>query len=331
LCGYMETARAKTENSKISVMNSYKYIFGPVPSRRLGLSLGVDIIPLKTCTQNCIYCQLCTDAPQLTQRKEYCPIDDVLDELKRKLAEHPTIDCVTISGSGEPTLNSGLGRLLRAIKEITDTMTVVITNSTLLWREDVREELMAADVVMPSLDACDQQTFERINKPAEGISFEKLIDGLKKFRGQFKGRLLLEVFMVDQVNTSDQQIMKFRELIEQIDPDKIQLNTAVRPTTAMDVGIISEDRLKEIASKLSDKAEVIAKFTRKTSPGSQESFIEKVMETLKRRPCSVEGLSASLGVSRERIEEQIYLLLKKNIIRPEERSGETYYIMRDKV
>jgi wyosine [tRNA(Phe)-imidazoG37] synthetase (radical SAM superfamily) len=307
--------------------SKYKYIFGPVPSRRLGLSLGVDIIPMKTCTQNCIYCQLCVDAPQVAQRKEYVPTEDILEELKQVIASNPTIDCITISGSGEPTLHSGLGKLIKEIKGFTDTMTVVITNGTLLWREDVRQDLMAADVVMPSLDACDQKTFELVNKPDPQISFEMLVGGLKKFREQFKGQFWLEVFMVEGINTADDQIRELSRIIDDIAPDKIQLNTAVRPTAAMNVKVISETRLKEIAEKLGDKAEVIAKFTKRISGKSAESLVEKLIETLKRRPCSAEGLSSSMGIDQGEIEKQIELLLKKNIVRTENRNGEDFYIV----
>lgn len=307
--------------------DNYKYIFGPVPSRRLGLSLGVDIIPMKTCTQNCLYCQLCTDAPQISQKGHYVPIADVIEELKRKLAESPAIDCITISGSGEPTLHSELGELLKQIKNITDTMTVVITNGTLLWRQDVRQDLLLADVVMPSLDACDADTFERINKPAEDITFKKLVEGLKTFREEFAGKFWLEVFMVEGINTSDEQIEKFKAIIGDISPDRIQLNTAVRPTSAMDVKMMPQEKLQKIASMISDKAEVIAKFTKKASLGSDESLIEKVIDTLKRRPCSTQGLSSSLGINDVEINEQIRLLLEKNIIRKESRAGEEFYIV----
>ncbi|MFI4912520.1 MAG: radical SAM protein [Sedimentisphaeraceae bacterium JB056] len=282
---------------------------------------------MKTCSQNCIYCQLCTDAPPVSERGSYAPIDEVLEELKRKLQEHPAIDCITVSGSGEPTLHSKIGKLLKGIKDLTDTMVVVITNSTMLWQKEVRDDLSAADVVMPSLDACDQETFEKINKPAEDISFQKLVDGLIEFRRQFKGQFWLEVFMVDGINTDQAHIAKFKEIIEKIDPDKIQLNTAVRPTSGMNVKLIDEEKLRSIASLLGPKAEVIAKFTRKSESGNSESLIERVIDTLKRRPCSAEGLASSLGLDEDKINEQIEILKKKNIIRSENRSGEEFYIV----
>ncbi len=305
----------------------YKYIFGPVPSRRLGLSLGVDIIPLKTCTQNCLYCQLCIDSPQVVQRQEYVPVEDVLDELKAKLAENTSIDCITISGSGEPTLHSGIGHLISEIKKITSIIVVVITNGTLLWNEDVRKGLLKADAVMPSLDACDQGVFERLNNPHPDITFDKLIDGLIAFRKDFKGQFWLEVFMIDGINTADEQIEKFSAIIEKISPDKVQLNTTVRPGAHREVVPVSQDRLKQIAAKLGTKAEVIANFSKKATPSSSESLIEKIIATLKRRPCSAEGLASSLGAQQAEIEEQIEILLGKSIVRAEIINGSEFYII----
>ena len=142
----------------------YRYLFGPVPSRRLGRSLGVDIIPLKTCSQNCIYCQLGKDAPQTLQRKEYIPIESVLAELKIKIAEGLEADFITISGSGEPTLHSQLGELIDGIRKLTDIPVAVITNSTLLSDRGVRRDCCKADVVLPSLDAGDPETFQKVKQ-----------------------------------------------------------------------------------------------------------------------------------------------------------------------
>lgn len=311
----------------LKMNKDYKYIFGPVPSRRLGLSLGVDIIPLKTCTQNCLYCQLCVDAPQVAERCEYAPIDDVLDELKAKLAENASIDCITISGSGEPTLHSGIGRLIIEIKKLTDTMIVVITNGTLLWDENVRKELLKADAVMPSLDACDQATFEKINCPHNNVTFDKLVEGLIAFRKEFKGKFWLEVFMLEGINASDEQVEKFSAVIEKISPDKVQLNTIARPVAHNEIAAVSEQRLTEIAAKLGPKAEVIAKFSKTAVNSSSDSLIESIIATLKRRPCTTEGLAQSLGARQSDIEEQIDILLRKSIVRYEIINDSKFYIV----
>ncbi len=305
----------------------YRYIYGPVPSRRLGLSLGVDIIPLKTCTQNCIYCQLCVDAQQITQRQEFAPIDDVMQEVRRKLDEQPVIDCITICGSGEPTLHRSIGRLIETLKATTDKQVVVITNGTLLWQQDVRRDLALADMVMPSLDGCDEETFQKINAPADGLSFAKHIEGLIQFRKEYKGKIWLEIFMVEGLNTEPQHLEKFKALIDRINPDSVQLNTAVRPTTAADVKIMQQEKLEEIAAFLGEKTEVIAKFSRKTTGGDESSLIEKVINTIKRRPCSAGQLAESLGVDKEQIDEQLQLLLTKNIARRDLRDGEEFFMI----
>ena len=307
------------------MQNKYNYIFGPVPSRRLGWSLGVDIIPLKTCSQNCRYCQLGMNGKLTSQRKEYVNINNVLEDLERKLAEKVKIDYITISGSGEPTLNSGIGRLIAGIKRLTSIPIVVITNGTLLWDADVRRDLTLADVVMPSLDAPDQQTFELINKPDAGITFDMLLDGLMKFRKEFDGEYWLEVFLLDGLNTSAKQIEGFKQLISEIKPDRIQLNTAVRPVTDQSAKMVTEEEMKHIADILGDRTEVIASFSGKKEIISDNVSDTIILQTLKRRPCTIEGLSVSLGVNANAVVKIIDALLKEGLIISEQKPAGTFY------
>ncbi|HLB75136.1 MAG TPA: radical SAM protein, partial [Sedimentisphaerales bacterium] len=169
----------------------FKYLYGPVPSRRLGWSLGVDIVPLKVCTLDCIYCQLGRTSKKTIERSEYASIDAVLAELTEKIEAGLVADYITIAGSGEPTLNSQLGKLLDALKKITDIPLTVLTNGTLFFRDDVRGDCAKADVVLPSLDAGDEKTFRRINRPHADISIEKLVSGLAAFRKEFSGLIWL--------------------------------------------------------------------------------------------------------------------------------------------
>ncbi len=245
----------------------YHYLFGPVPSRRLGRSLGVDIVPLKTCTQNCIYCQLGKDAPQTIERKEYVPVEAVLDELKRKVAEGLETDVVTISGSGEPTLNSGLGRLIDGIKQFVDVPVVVITNGTLLSRGDVRRDCAKADIVMPSLDAGDAETFEKMNRPHPGLDFDTFVEGLCQFRREYTGQFWLEVFFCEGVNTDPRSVALMKEHIGRIGPDRIQLNTSVRPVVHPEAARVNPDKLADIARQLGDTAEIIADFSKHVQIG----------------------------------------------------------------
>ncbi|MCK4625431.1 MAG: radical SAM protein, partial [Phycisphaerae bacterium] len=170
------------------------YIFGPVPSRRLGRSLGVDLVPFKTCSYDCIYCQLGRTTNKTIQRKEWVPLDDVVAELKTNLSSQP--DYITLSGSGEPTLYSRTGELIDRIKAVTDVPVAVLTNGSLLWNQEVCAQLMNADLIVPSLDAGDEMMFRAVNRPHEDISFEKMLKGLIEFRREYQGQYWLEVMFL---------------------------------------------------------------------------------------------------------------------------------------
>jgi len=240
------------------VASEKKYFYGPVPSRRLGRSYGVDIVPFKVCTLDCVYCQLGKTTDRTIERKDYGPIEPILAELRETLAEGLEADFITIAGSGEPTLNLRLGELIDGIKKITDIPVAILTNGTLLYKKDVRADCAKADVVMPSLDAGDEQTFQKVNRPHNDISIENLISGLCAFREEFAGRIWLEVFFVEGLNTDAGQIPKIRDAIELIRPDKIQLNTAVRPTAEADIKRLDAEKLQAIAARLGPKCEVVA-------------------------------------------------------------------------
>lgn len=306
----------------------YQYLFGPVPSRRLGRSLGVDIVPFKTCTQNCIYCQLGKDAHQTIERKEYVPIDAVLAELKRKIAEGLEADTVTISGSGEPTLNSGLGKLIDGIKQLTDLPVVVITNGTLLSRADVRHDCAKADIVMPSLDAGDAETFAKINHPHPQIDYEAYVEGLYLFRQEFSGSYWLEVFFCEGVNTDPESIQKIKEHISRIKPDKVQLNTSVRPVTDPAAARVSPEKMDQIARRLGDGAEVIADFSKTIQTKDFRTGQAEILDLLRRRPCSTDDICSGLGMNRNIVQKLIQQLLNDSKITAEREKHVTYYKIR---
>lgn len=283
----------------------YHYLFGPVPSRRLGQSLGLDIIPMKTCTQNCLYCQLGKDAPLTLDRNIYVPIEAVLNELKCRINEGLQADYITLSGSGEPTLHSQLGLLLDRIKGLTKIPTAVITNGTLFSRKDVRQECAKADVVMPSLDAGDEMVFRRLNKPHPDLDFHSFIDGLCSFRKEYSGQIWLEVFFCLGINTDDSSVHSIAQLIEKIRPDKIQLNTAVRPTTHSEALPVPADQLEWIARKLHPNAEIIADFGRQSSFPTRQADAAAIVNMLQRHPCSLEDICKGLSLNQD----QVYPLL----------------------
>ena len=303
-----------------------KYLYGPVPSRRLGLSLGVDIVPLKVCTLDCIYCQIGRTIKTTIERKEYIPIDEVLAELKERLAQGLKADYITVSGSGEPTLNSRLGELIDGIRRLTDIPVAILTNGTLLYRKDVRADCAKADLVLPSLDAGDEQAFCKINRPHRDISIEKLISGLCSFRNEFSGQIWLEIFFIEGINTDAEQIAKIKNAIERIRPDKAQLNTAVRPTAEPNVRAMDAERLQVIASQLGERCEVVADFSPHHYSQSFESRAEDVLSMLKRRPCSLKNICSGLGIRSNEALKYISHLQKQGVIHSEEKNGVIFFM-----
>jgi wyosine [tRNA(Phe)-imidazoG37] synthetase (radical SAM superfamily) len=302
-----------------------KYLYGPVPSRRLGLSLGVDIVPLKVCTLNCVYCQLGRTTQKSVERKDFVATDAVLAELKERLAEGLQADFITISGSGEPTLNAKLGELIDGIRAITDIPIAIITNGTLLHRQDVRADCAKADVVLPSLDAGDEQGFQKVNRPHKDISIEKLISGLCKFRQEFAGRLWLEVFLVEGLNTDAEQIAKIKSAIALIRPDKVQLNTAVRPGAEPNVRSVSAEKLHAIAAGLGQNCEVVADFSPGRHRGHLHGTAESVLSMLKRRPCSLDDICSGLGINRDDALKHISHLQSQGLIGSEKANRTVFF------
>jgi len=302
-----------------------RYIFGPVPSRRLGRSLGVDIVPFKVCPLDCVYCQLGRTTDKLAVRKDYAPIDEVVSELKQRLDEGIEADFITISGSGEPTLHSRLGELINRIKAVTKIPVAVLTNGVLFDDPSVRADCSKADVVLPSLDAADQQTFERINRPCANISIENVISGLCRFRNQFAGQIWLEVFIVEGFNTAPAQIAALRSAIAQIRPDKVQLNTAVRPTADSGITKVTEDRLRQIASQLADNAEVIVDFTARHQDKHAARIAQDVLAMLHRRPCSLDDICNGLGLNRNEALKHIEMLRSRGLVETVRTAGVVFF------
>jgi wyosine [tRNA(Phe)-imidazoG37] synthetase (radical SAM superfamily) len=238
-----------------------KYIYGPVESRRLGLSLGLSLTPHKICSFNCIYCQLGRTIEATQERKEYVPIKDILDELKLWLLNHAqdakTLQFITLSGAGEPTLNIKIDTLISGIKEITATPIAVITNASLLIDASVREALGRADLIIPSLNAVTSHVFQKVNRPHPDIKIEKVIDSLIALRREFSGKIWLEVMLARGVNDDLRQVKKMKEVIERINPDKIQVNSPVRTTAEPNVFSVGKSKLGKIKEILGEKCEII--------------------------------------------------------------------------
>jgi wyosine [tRNA(Phe)-imidazoG37] synthetase (radical SAM superfamily) len=306
----------------------YKYLYGPVPSRRLGRSLGVDIIPFKTCTLDCIYCQLGKTTCKTIQRKEYVPVNDVLAELKLTLDAGLEADYITIGGSGEPTLHSGIGRLIEGIKKLTKIPVALLTNGTLFYIPQVRADCAGADVILPSLDAGDEATFDKVNRPVGEITFSRLVDGLCVLRKEYKGLIWLEVFLIEHFNTESPQIDKIADAIKRISPDKVHLNTAVRPTSEPGVEKVSVEKLESIARQISTNCEVIADFVSSRCGRATDSISQSVFSILKRRPCSLNDLCSALGLSAADIMTCVEALEKQGEIHSQTKAGQTFFKVR---
>jgi len=226
------------------VMQEFKYIYGPVPSRRLGLSLGISPIPAKYCNYSCIYCQLGRTMNLMNNRYNFFQIEDILDELNEYLKENIKYNVVTIVGEGEPTLYSNLGELIKRIKDITTKPIVVITNGALLSDENVRLELMNADIVMPSLDAIDEEHFRKINRPHKSVQFINVINGLRLFSERFNGQLWIETMLLGGINDDHNSLLKLKTILNTIQYDRLYINTPVRPPAERYVVEPSTENLK---------------------------------------------------------------------------------------
>ncbi len=300
-------------------------IFGPVPSRRLGFSLGVDTIPFKTCSLNCIYCQLGRTINKTIQRKEYIAADDILREIEEVLREGKRIDYITFSGSGEPTLNSEIRRMISRIKELTSIPLAILTNGTLLYQPRLREDLMEADLVIPSLDTVTQEIFEMVNRPHPSLKIEKVITGIDSFSQEFNGKVWLEIMVVKGINDSLEEIEKAAQVIKQMNLEKIQLNTVVRPPAEEFARSLTAEDLKNIKTVLGKKCEIIAEFKRATQKAYKRDVEKRILGMVKRRPVTLVDISHSLGLHRNEIIKYVETLEKKHQIKTKVHSGGRYY------
>jgi len=277
----------------------YKYLFGPVPSRRLGISLGVDLVPLKTCTLNCIYCE-CGRTTHLTlERKEYVPFTTVKEELTFYFADNPKPDYITFSGSGEPTLNSRIGDVLRFIEnQIPDISVALLTNGTLFPEKQVREDVKDASVVIPSLDAATEKIFKKINRPSPHLQVDTIIDGLVRFRKEYSGKIWLEVFIVPGMNDTKQELTALKQAIEKIEPDQVQLNTLDRPGPVSTLRAATWKELEQVIHFWQlDNVSIIADVSERKELLSYRKDTESaILGTIARRPCTLKDLSEILGL-----------------------------------
>lgn len=311
----------------------YKHLFGPVPSRRLGMSLGIDLIPKKVCSLNCVYCEVGKTTKLTVDRMEYVKYDKVIAELKQFMSNNPKIDYITFSGSGEPTLNSRIGDVMSFIKKnYPEIKTAVLTNGTLLFNKKLRAELLEADVILPSLDAASQKAFEKINRPNSNLKIENCIQGLIDLRKEYKGKIWLEIFFLKNYNDSKEELDLLKSAILKINPDSIQLNTLDRPGTLADLIPLSKNELQEIIDYWNlPMAEIIASAPERTAIESYSGDIETaILETIARRPCTLEDLHNFLGIHINEINKYLGTLEANNKIETVKLERGVFYELKHK-
>jgi wyosine [tRNA(Phe)-imidazoG37] synthetase (radical SAM superfamily) len=300
-----------------------RHVFGPVPSRRLGRSLGVDLVPFKTCTYDCIYCQLGPTTRKTIERREWVPWERVLIEVENKLGTRP--DYITLSGSGEPTLFTPLDKLIDGIRALTDIPIAVLTNGSLLGSWEVQWELSLANLVIPSLDAGDAAMFRLVNRPYESISFEYMLAGLAAFRRRFCGQLWLEVFVLGGCTDSEPALAKIRRCVDLIRPDRVQLNTVTRPPAEDCAIAVPRAKLEEIAATFSPPAEVIAEFHGVRALKVGQPSREEILQLLRRRPCSIDDIAGGLRMHRNEVLKSVEHLHTEGLVEESPVGGKCYY------
>lgn len=299
-------------------MNSKKnheYVFGPVPSRRLGRSLGVDLVPFKTCSYDCIYCQLGRTTKKTLSKQPYVPLLDVLREVYDTLDEVDVPpDYITLSGSGEPTLYSRLADVVMGIKAKTEIPVAMITNGSMLWDPEVRQALQGVDLILPSLDAGDSEMFKVVNRPHPALEFEQMLEGLAQFREETRIPMWLEICLLGGLTDSGSQVEKLASLARSLRPERIQLNTATRPPAETFAFPLSNEALRLLAKAFGGHAEVIAEKTVMHDGPAVSSSYEAVLDLLRRRPCTLEGVTEGLAVHPHEALKYLELGIKEGIV-----------------
>ncbi len=311
-----------------------KCVFGPVPSRRLGLSLGIDLLPFKTCSMDCIYCE-CGATTNLTcQRKEYFPTAEVIAELDALLSGNPKLDFITFSGVGEPTLHTGIGTIIRHVRENYPAYPIcLLTNASLLNDETLLAELEGLSVIVPSLDGSNEAELQAVNRQERSVTLRSVVSGLKKFRAVYPAvPMWLEIFIVPGINDSRDSMERFRALAAEIMPEKVQLNSLDRPGVVEWLRPESPEKLEEIASVIRQAVpvEIVARHkvqirTSEADVPDVGQYNDLILKTLRSRPCTAEDLVATIGIPVDRITPHLRRMERANLLTSEEGPRGVFY------
>lgn len=310
-------------------IGGYRHIFGPVPSRRLGMSLGVDLMPHKTCTFDCVYCESGATTCSTMKQDEYVPLNLIKTELEAFLSGSPKLDFITFSGSGEPTLHSGIGEIIRFLKSAYPQYKIaILTNGALLFKPHVRRQILNADLVKVSLDAASEEVFIHINRPCPGLELSHIIDGLIDFRKEFAKKFWVELFIVPGVNDKRAELLKIKKILALLKPDKIQLNTLDRPGTESWVTAVNKGSMENIASFFYD-AEIIKYFnTVQNNSVHDGNLPERLLSTIRRRPCTAEDVARSLGIQVDEVCKHLDAFVENGKIKKKDMPRGIFYLTR---
>jgi len=306
-----------------------KFTFGPVPSRRLGFSLGIDIIPRKICTFDCIYCQIGKTTNQEIKRKSFFNKHEIVEEIINKAKHISHIDYVTFSGSGEPTLNSDIGWMIEEIKKNIDIPVAVITNGSLLNDKEIRDNLCMADVVLPSLDAASEDIFRYINRPHSLIELNTIIEGMKIFRDVYKGNIWLEIMLIKNVNDSIEELGRLKNVIEYLGVEKVQLNTVIRPPADRTTGRINSEELNKISKYFGHGCEVICNFEKEVKKNDENDWSEMVLDILRRRSLTLNDIVKITGTPEHSVKSTLRAMETERKIKRFHSEDHVYYIIND--
>ncbi len=306
----------------------FNHLFGPVPSRRLGMSLGIDLVPAKVCSLDCVYCEVGNTTLHTLERKEYIPYKEIITELKSYFQNNPDPDYITFSGSGEPCLNTRIGDVLLFIKENKPGIPVaLLTNGTLFFDPAVRAAIADADLVLPSLDAVTEKAFKKINRPVAGLTVDHHIQGLLDFSREYRGKTWLEVLILPGFNDDEEELLAMKEIIMQISPDAIQLNTLDRPGTVKGLRGATLTELQRVMNlwQLDNASIIAAPASRKSIRAYREDKENAVLETISRRPSTVEDLISMLGIHINEINKYLDVLESEGAIESERLTRGVFY------
>ena len=310
-----------------------KYIFGPVSSKRLGQSLGVDLLPPKSCSWNCVYCQLGKTREFITEREEFFPREEILEEIRQALSINKVLDWITFVGSGETMLYKGIGWLIREVKKLTAIPVAVITNGSLLYLPEVRTELLLADAVLPSLNAGSEALHAQIDRPAPGLTFHQHIEGLRAFRKEYKGKLWIEVMLLGGINDSDEALCDLAAVIKEINPDMVHLVLPTRPAPEQEVRLPTEERIERAMTILSEVVTVVHPVKGTMDLRNAPDLVEAVKAIVSRHPVQQKELQNAIKdcfpEESGKVEEVMKEMLATGVFKLVDHDGEPYWVFKN--